>query len=147
MTKGDKFKIIKHCCNQFHKLGDVLCFDEDDGTSCPWFINMRTGGRVACNISRLEPIKEVSTMRYKENDVLVDRDGYKKTVLGVCGKVYLMSLVNKPNKSDSGFTQQELDERGWKLFTGKDDEVEKAIKLLEEKGVVKNGIILKRYLK
>lgn len=70
-------------------------------------------------------IKELnmSEMKYKQGDILVE-DGWYRKVLGVCGEVYLMShsRYNDPDSSklksyNHSFTQYELDLNGYELYT------------------------------
>mgnify|MGYP003532267889 FL=1 len=66
----------------------------------------------ASEIGYLKPYE----VKYKEGDVLVDLDGNKRMVLGVCGGVHLMSDCDDFKTYDNGFTKEELDELGYKLF-------------------------------
>ena len=69
-------------------------------------------------------IKELnmSGMRYKQGDIL-DRDGWYRKVLGVCGEVYLISChrqsVEETNHADfdCGVSQSWLDDMDYKLYT------------------------------
>lgn len=93
-----------------------VCQNAKDGAYCAdklgynhsWFVY---GGTVH-EVDYLKPYE----VKYKEGDVLVDGDGDKKMVLGVSGRVYLMSLVNNFKKYYCGFTKEELDGNGYKLF-------------------------------
>ena len=62
-------------------------------------------------------LKNINIMKYKEGDILIDRDGDKTEILGVCGKVYIVSDFNNFNCYGMIRTQQQLDERDFKLFT------------------------------
>lgn len=78
---------------------------------------------------------------------MVDVDGNKKMVLGVCGKAYFMSCDNNYQAYEDGFTAEELKEEGYKPLLEEpeeDEEAQEAIKLLEEKGLLKNGKILSK---
>lgn len=86
--------------------------------------------------------EEVSQMKYKEGDILVDGAGNEQMVLGVCGKVYLMSRENNFEQHLDGYMEKELDNEGYKLKSEEDTAVKEAIKLLKEKGKIKDGKIL-----
>lgn len=66
--------------------------------------------------------QKMSEMKYKQGDIL-DRDGWYRKVLGVCGEVYLMSynknFAEDTNHADfaDGFSQHKLDELNYKLYT------------------------------
>jgi hypothetical protein len=61
--------------------------------------------------------KEQGIMKYKEGDVLVDKQNHEVKILGVCGLVYFRSEYGNPTRcSGSGFTEEEL-----KKFTLKTD--------------------------
>lgn len=61
-----------------------------------------------------------------EGDVVVDWDGYERTILGIAGKVYFISVPGNPNIASSTiWTAKELKERGWKLKTDSPEEEEK----------------------
>lgn len=63
-------------------------------------------------------------MKYKEGDVLVDYHGNKSKILGVCGLVYFKSYDNDFTECSScGYTQEELDNDGYTLFTEPEEKV------------------------
>jgi hypothetical protein len=53
----------------------------------------------------------------EEGDVLVDvaGDGYEKTVLGVCGKVFFLSQTFSHESFDTGYTVEDLKIYGWTI--------------------------------
>lgn len=62
-------------------------------------------------------------MKYTQGQVLVDRDGDKKKILGVCGEVYILSRFWESDPADDQhervaafLTQFELDEQGYTLL-------------------------------
>jgi len=66
--------------------------------------------------------------KYKENDILINEDGGKRKILGVCGQVYFISKENEPECSSGVFfTEKELEDMGYKLleeeFNPKEGEV------------------------
>lgn len=77
-------------------------------------------------------------MKYKQGDILVNKDGDKIKVLGVCGEVYLTSFPHNHNLSGDLYTQYELDRRGYKKqedtveFEGKKYDREALISRLKE---------------
>ena len=54
-------------------------------------------------------------MKYKEGDILVNKQGNTRKVLGVCGKVYFLSFVDDFNNYTGTYTEQELDKNGLNL--------------------------------
>ena len=59
-----------------------------------------------------------------EGDVIVN-DNYIRTILGVCGKVYLASSHNNPDYFHFGYTLVELIQHNYKLFV--EPQVESAL--------------------
>ena len=94
-------------------------------------------------INNIKLNKEIGGFMYKEGDILVNHTGYEKKVLGVCGEVYLMSRADEFDESGSCYTEKELLDKGYKLKE-ETDEVEEAIKLLEKKGKLIDGKIVKQ---
>lgn len=70
----------------------------------------------------------------EEGDVLICKDGQKKTVLGICGKVYMLSVDYDQDYVDAGFTLQEIKSRGYTL---KQEESEEEITELTLEDVAK----------
>ena len=62
-------------------------------------------------------LKNINIMKYKEGDILIDEDGDKVEVLGVCGKVYFISNFNNFEQSNTYYTQKELDNKEMRFFT------------------------------
>lgn len=62
-------------------------------------------------------LKNINIIKYKEGDILIDRDGDKTEILGVCGKVYFISNFNNFEQTNSYYTQKELDNKEMRLFT------------------------------
>jgi len=60
----------------------------------------------------------------REGDVLVDGDDEERRVLGVCGKVYLLSVSNHPDIYGCGYTVYEMEELGYTLKQPKEEIVE-----------------------
>lgn len=79
---------------------------------------------------------------YQQGDILVDENGDKVKVLGVCGEVYFMSSWADFGCAGGDFTIEELNKYGYKLFTEEkpDDKTEEAIALLKKAGysIIKN---------
>ena len=62
------------------------------------------------DVITLQQFKEAQNiMKYQEGDVLENKTGYERTVLGICGQVYFMSYDKDPQKYYSGYTEKELD--------------------------------------
>jgi hypothetical protein len=55
--------------------------------------------------------------KYKENDILINEDGDKRKVLGVCGQICFVSKENEPECSSGVFfTEKELEDMEYKLL-------------------------------
>jgi len=92
----------------------LLCKDQL-GYKYSWLVDTIN---YAGGVDYLKPYE----VKYKEGDVLVDGDGDKRMVLGVCGRVYFMSSVNNFEEYNRGFTKEELDKDGFKLFQEEEKE-------------------------
>lgn len=69
----------------------------------------------------------------EEGDVIVEDDGDETMILGVCGKVYFISLANDFNKADgSGWTLDELKADGYTLKQEEEEIVEMTELTLDE---------------
>lgn len=70
--------IIKKGGNGFYKEGDVVRFEEDDGSSCPWFYNLsrdtNNGNRIAVD---LVDIEEEKVSKFKIGDAVHVISKYK----------------------------------------------------------------------
>lgn len=62
-------------------------------------------------------------MDYKQGDVLVDKDGNKRKILGVCGEVYHISRPDDFTKYSVGYTKEDLDSWGYTLYTGTTEDI------------------------
>ena len=54
-------------------------------------------------------------MKYKKNDILVNRDGYKRKVLAVVDNLCALSGINKYTVCRDWYTQEVLDAHGYTL--------------------------------
>lgn len=54
-------------------------------------------------------------MQYKENDILVDKYGDERKVLGICGQVCFLSRTDDFDWINGTYTKKELDEVGYHL--------------------------------
>ena len=74
---------------------------------------------------------------WKQGDILEDGDGIEREILGICGKVYIISMGDDFNKANSSYTKKELKDFGFGLKKEKEDTEDKtkeAMELLKEKG-------------
>lgn len=94
--------------------------------------NLANKGLCKPYLKNLELVED--TTKYKQGDILINADGDKRKVLGVSGLVYHMSSWKYFYKSDANFTQEQLDEYGYKLYQEEDDQFEEAKKLLQDNG-------------
>ena len=54
-------------------------------------------------------------MKYKQNDTIIDKDGYIKKVLGTFREYYIVTYENSDKVSEMLWNQEELDELGYTL--------------------------------
>lgn len=66
----------------------------------------------------LEPY-EKTWETLQEGDVVIDSQGAEQTVLGVCGKVIMLSCVGYPMEFDSGYTGIDLTKIGYTIKDAK----------------------------
>lgn len=63
----------------------------------------------------------------EEGDIMVDRDGDKIMVLGVCGKVYFLSGYNDFDSYSGTYTAKDLKEYDFKPVSDEEDEDEDSL--------------------
>lgn len=68
-------------------------------------------------LQQFKELQGLTTMRYKQGDILVNQNGNKRKVLGVCGEVYILSAYDNFDIAYKFYTQFELDDMGYKLYT------------------------------
>ena len=85
-----------------------------------WFLNKDF---TDVNVTDLKPLPRTID-DIQEGDVVVDEGGDERKVLGVCGKVYLMSGICDFSKYSNGFTIEELKTRGYKPKDEPEPEIE-----------------------
>lgn len=121
--RGDKAKLLVDRYGV--KAGTIVTITTRDSRH-PWFDGKAVGAEYnECCITEKElQLIQENTMKYKQGDVLVDKDRFRKKVLGVCGEVYLMSNTDDFNVYDSGWTEKELDDEGFKLKTPESETIE-----------------------
>ena len=96
-----------------------------------------TQGSSKIDIVKHKDISDIST--YEVGDVLVlenleESGNIEQEVLGICGKVVFLSRLDEIDSYLDGLTIKEVMLTGYK-FKDQDPEVQKAIKLLEDKGM------------
>jgi hypothetical protein len=79
-----------------------------------WEINLDDGQQLGYRVDEIE-LLEKTLDNLEVDDVLVNEDGNEKTILGVCGKVYLTSAYKNPNSAGSMYTVQELKDAGYTI--------------------------------
>lgn len=56
-------------------------------------------------------------MKYKVNDIIINKSGKKRQILEVLTQTYIVSVLDKFEYADSDlFTETELDKRGYTLY-------------------------------
>jgi hypothetical protein len=63
----------------------------------------------------------------EEGDIVVDKYGGKRIILGVCGKVYFMSCYNDFDRYGGAYTAKDLKRYGYKPVSDEEDENEDSL--------------------
>jgi len=97
------------------------------------------------DVTNLRPAKDISDIKsYEVGDILVDEDGDRRKVLGICGLVVIISTSDFERASSSSYTTQELEEEGYYFENSEDTligkELTQTIKGKKYKVVVKEEI-------
>ena len=97
------------------------------------------------DVTNLRPAKDISDIKsYEVGDILVDEDGDRRKVLGICGLVVIISTSDFERASSSPYTTQELEEEGYYFENSEDTligkELTQTIKGKKYKVVVKEEI-------
>ena len=75
---------------------------------------------------------------WKQGDILVDKEGYKCKILGICGEIYFVSVEDDFSEPGSRYyTKETIKDFGFELKKEKEDTEDKtkeAMELLKEKG-------------
>ena len=74
---------------------------------------------------------------WKQGDPLIDEKGNEVKILGICGKVYIISEEDNFSEVEGSYTKKELEGFGFELKKEKEDTEDKtkeAMELLKEKG-------------
>ena len=66
-------------------------------------------------VELLRNLRREGKMKYKVGDVLENSIGERKTILGICGKIYFMSLRTNSERYGEGYTIQELEQDNFYL--------------------------------
>ena len=112
---------------QFEDGKWFICQNEIMGYDCNDKLGYEYSYRVfleigAGQVSYLRPAKK-TLYNLEEGDVLVDKNGDERMVLGVCGKVYFLSIFGCFDISDNMQTARELERRGYTI-KGQEPELE-----------------------
>jgi hypothetical protein len=80
----------------------------------------------------------------KVGDILVDKYGEKRAVLDLSqnGQIVFLSFSSNHEKYGDAYTVAELKKYDYTIYTPEDEQVKKAIELLEKKGKLVDGKIL-----
>ena len=151
---GQIYKIKKgregECNTYEYKHGKSIKITDTDGYSLDYQILDSTGEVCeTCDCFTavdLEPI-EKTLYNLVEGDIIEDGDGNKSEILGVCGKVYILSRRNNFDLGWGFYTVKELEKDGYKPVSQEPSEektidiegtyytiaeIKKALKKLEE---------------
>lgn len=142
-----RFVVMDDDNHRLFKNGDILEWEKDDDC-LPCFKRISDGNVAYCELYRLDyynPIKTWDTLEI--GDEVKGRDGYSQWVLDVHGKVIHLSVCNDKDSYWGGYTKEQLIKYGYTIVQPEpqeetDPEVEKAIKFLEDKGIIKEGKII-----
>lgn len=95
-------------------FGELVRLIKDDDTYSPYFKILSSGEVRGFNWRNLE-YAEKSLDTLEVGDVLVDEYDNERIVLGICGKVYFLSISNDFDCANNPYTLKELKDDGWNL--------------------------------
>ena len=124
--------------------GTILTLEEDDGSSCPRFTD---GKKIDYAPWFRLAYAEKNWDTLEAGDIIVNKyTGSKSKILAVLGDVFLMSCWDDFEYAVGWRTKTEAQKDGYTIENTtptEDEEVENAIKLLEKKGRIVDGKIIK----
>lgn len=135
MKVGDRVKVIStNICfanENMGKTGTITGRQDSDH----WYVRFDNGMEDYGRESELELVKK-DLEHLSEKDIIVNKDGDEREVLGVCGRAIFASQCNDFNVGNSICTAEELKKLGYKLKGQEevDDKTQEAIDLLKENG-------------
>ena len=110
ITKGTVCELKEDSCGTV--AGTKVIVQEDDAVY-PDFSDLNGNGLGSVSVDNLTPLTGLDAL--KKGDVVVNRDGLRRTCLGVCGDVYLMSYADSPECYCLGYTLHELRSGGYAI--------------------------------
>lgn len=97
-------------------IGNIYIIERCDWPGNPYGIRNGNAELRWFNESDLEAVPEEKTWEtITVGDVLIDRDGYERDVLGVCGRVIFVSYTQDKDCFYEGFTKESLIKDGWTI--------------------------------
>ena len=107
---------------EYHVLAKVT--DCDTQYSYKVLINTPTDARNIGRAHRFKNAKPLTTDELinsefvlKEGDILIDSRGLRRKILGICGKVYFISVADDLEKINGSWTLEQIISKGWELET------------------------------
>lgn len=108
---------------------EITAIEEARETYNYWGVDRNTDWEILNSSQHVQKDLEenytLDTSRYKVGDVLVNQANNERKVLGVCGDVYLMSLLGGFSGYGTNMTKKEMDYYGYKLKDQDDNKCEK----------------------
>ena len=125
---------------KLEKQGYMWSYDEKPTDANNW---CEEGGKTCINIDEATDIELQDTLSFcykkwykdkgykiisveeylgewKQGDILVDKDGIEREILGICGKVYIISEEDNFSEVEGSYTKKELEGFGFELKEEKD---------------------------
>ena len=143
-------KISKNANGRFYicqnKYPGVVTAENKLGYKYSWEIGSESvADSKLYDVTNLRPAKDISDIKsYEVGDILVDEDGDKYKVLGICGLVVILSTSDFDCACETLYTTQELEEEGYYFENSEDTligkELTQTIKGKKYKVVVKEEI-------
>ena len=137
-------KFVVNYSGSLFPRGEILTLIIDDNTENPPFSNGKEEHYVRWN-DLYYAEKNWDTLEV--GDVVIHEDGDKSKVLAVLGDVFLKSCWEGFEFADGcWYTKTQAQEYGWTIEGAtptEDEEVEKALQLLRDKGRIVNGKLVK----
>lgn len=125
--------------SRFKGLIGVLIMGVSDFT---WFVKLNNGITTDFHIDYLKPLpKSWDTLAV--GDILISTDKRRVRVLSIHDNVIDVSSAKNHYKYRWTDTKEEFERCEWKIETEENSDVENAIKLLTDRGVIVDGKVLK----
>ena len=110
--------------NNWGEEGKETCINIENEETCPTIKVQNTLSFCYKKWYKDKGYKIISVEEYlvewKQGDILVDKDGIERKILGICGEVYIISEGDDFSKANNPYTKEELKGMGFGLKEEKD---------------------------